>query len=91
MAAAGPSGQRGAAVRVREDVAGGRTVDVVELRTADARLRYWIDRVGSLRRLELHTAPGAWAQLDLNPASVPRLTPVPRPAAPGGTRRPGAP
>ncbi|MFF4875702.1 hypothetical protein [Micromonospora sp. NPDC000668] len=89
VAAAGSSGQRGAAVRVREDVAGGRTVDVVELRTADARLRYWIDRVGSLRRLELHTAPGAWAQLDLNPASVPRLTPVPRPAAP--TRRPGAP
>ncbi|MEV4657500.1 hypothetical protein [Micromonospora sp. NPDC049301] len=79
--AAGSAGQRGAAVRVREDVAAGRTVDVVELRTADGRLRYWIDRNGSLRRLELHTAPGAWAQLDLNPASVPRLPPAPRPAA----------
>ncbi|MCO1597767.1 hypothetical protein M8C17_21685 [Micromonospora sp. RHAY321] len=79
--AAGSSGPRGRAVRIREDVAGGRTVDVVELRTADARLRYWIDRGGSLRRLELHTDPGAWAQLDLSPASVPRLAPVPRPAA----------
>ncbi|MGW3602496.1 hypothetical protein [Micromonospora sp. NPDC005161] len=81
VAAAGSAGQRGAAVRVREDVAAGRTVDVVELRTADALLRYWIDRNGSLRRLELRTAPGTWAQLDLNPASVPRLAPVPRSAA----------
>ncbi|SIN08467.1 hypothetical protein [Micromonospora cremea] len=81
MAAAGSAGQRGAAVRVREDVAAGRTVDVVELRTVDALLRYWIDRNGSLRRLELRTAPGAWAQLDLNPASVPRLAPAPRSAA----------
>ncbi|RLP93046.1 hypothetical protein EAD89_07260 [Micromonospora sp. BL4] len=78
---AGSAGQRGAAVRIREDVSAGRTVDVVELRTGGALLRYWIDRNGSLRRLELRTAPGAWAQLDLNPASVPRLAPAPRPAA----------
>ncbi|PWR05791.1 hypothetical protein DKT68_25185, partial [Micromonospora acroterricola] len=81
LAAAGPAGQRGTATRIREDVAARRTVDVVELRTAHGRLRYWIDRDGSLRRLELRTAPGAWAQLDLNPASVPRLAPAPRPPA----------
>lgn len=68
-------------MRVREDVVVGRTVDVVELGSADARLRYWIDRTGSLRRLELHTGAGVWAQLDLHPAVVPRLPPVPRPAA----------
>ncbi|WP_406071543.1 hypothetical protein [Micromonospora sp. NBC_01638] len=79
--AAGSVGQSGAAVRVREDVVVGRTVDVVELGSADARLRYWIDRTGSLRRLELHTGAGVWAQLDLHPAVVPRLPPVPRPAA----------
>ncbi|MGI5519619.1 hypothetical protein ACQEUX_01510 [Micromonospora sp. CA-259024] len=84
---AGSVGQRGPAVRIREDVAAGRTVDVVEVGPADARLRYWIDRGGSLRRLELHTDAGAWAQLDLTPAVVPRLTPVPRPAA---IPRPGA-
>ncbi|MET8321305.1 hypothetical protein [Micromonospora sp. NPDC005189] len=79
--AAGSVGPSGAAVRVREDVVVGRTVDVVELGPADARLRYWIDRDGSLRRLELHTGASAWAQLDLNPAVVPRLAPIPRPAA----------
>ncbi|MEU5905730.1 hypothetical protein ABZ780_15295 [Micromonospora sp. NPDC047467] len=88
VAAAGPVGQRGAAVRVREDVADGRIVDVVELRTAAGRLRYWIERDGSLRRVELHTGAGAWAQLNLSPAVVPRLSPPPRPAA---TTRPGGP
>ncbi|MEU4472990.1 hypothetical protein [Micromonospora sp. NPDC023888] len=79
--AAGSVAPRGAAVRVREDVTAGRTVDVVEVGPAAARLRYWIDRDGSLRRLELHTSGNVWAQLDLQPAAVPRLTPVPRPAA----------
>ncbi|NYH42298.1 hypothetical protein HNR22_002025 [Micromonospora jinlongensis] len=79
--AAGSVGPPGTAVRVREDVTAGRTVDVVEVGPADARLRYWIDRDGSLRRLELHTDANAWAQLDLQPAVVPRLTPTPRPAA----------
>ncbi|MFF0318618.1 hypothetical protein ACFYPH_28750 [Micromonospora sp. NPDC005252] len=90
VAAAGPVTRRGAAVRVREDLAAGRTVDVVELRTADARLRYWIDRDGSLRRVELHTGPGAWAQVDLSPAVVPRLSPPPRATAPSRPPRPGA-
>ncbi|MEU5935311.1 hypothetical protein [Micromonospora sp. NPDC047187] len=80
--AAGSVGQRGAAVRVREDVAAGRTVDVIESGPADARLRYWLDRDGSLRRLELQTDAGAWAHLDLQPAVVPRLAANPRPAAP---------
>ncbi|MBM7489833.1 hypothetical protein JOD64_001055 [Micromonospora luteifusca] len=78
--AAGSVGQRGAAVRIREDVAAGRTVDIIEVGPADARLRYWIDRDGSLLRLELHTDANAWAQLDLHRAVVPRLAPVPRPA-----------
>ncbi|MET8529719.1 hypothetical protein [Micromonospora sp. NPDC005172] len=87
VGAAGPLARRGVPVRVREDLAGGRTVDVVELRVADARLRYWIARDGSLRRVELHTGPGAWAQLDLDPAVVPRLTPPARAAtARRGTR-----
>ncbi|MEV4764835.1 hypothetical protein AB0J89_19660 [Micromonospora chokoriensis] len=85
--AAGSVGPRGTAVRVREDVVGGQTVDVVEVGPARARLRYWIDRDGSLRRLELHTDADAWAQLDLRPTVVPRLAPIPRPAA---TPRPHA-
>jgi hypothetical protein len=94
--AAGSVGQRGAAVRVREDVTAGRTVDVIESGPADARLRYWLDRDGSLRRLELQTDAGAWAHLDLQPAVVPRLAANPRPAAPRpsaprpSTPRPGA-
>ncbi|CCH20120.1 hypothetical protein [Micromonospora lupini] len=87
VAAAGPVAQRGAAVRVREDLVAGRTVDVVEFRPGDARLRYWIDRDGSLRRVELHTGPGAWAQVDLSPAVVPRLGPPPRATPPSGAPR----
>ncbi|MEW2429513.1 hypothetical protein AB0877_16005 [Micromonospora sp. NPDC047644] len=89
--AAGSVGQRGAAVRVREDVTAGRTVDVIESGPADARLRYWLDRDGSLRRLELRTDAGAWAHLDLQPAVVPRQAANPRPPAPRSpTPRPGA-
>ncbi|MET8092615.1 hypothetical protein [Micromonospora sp. NPDC005220] len=84
---AGSVGPRGATSRVREDIAAGRTVDVIESGPADARLRYWIDRDGSLRRLELQTDAGAWAHLDLYPAAVPRLAANPRSVAP----RPSAP
>ncbi|WP_157742484.1 hypothetical protein [Micromonospora chokoriensis] len=80
--AAGSVGPRGTAVRVREDVADGQTVDVVEVGSAGTRLRYWIDRDGWLHRLELHTDADAWAHLDLRPTVVPRLAPIPRPAAP---------
>ncbi|MEH1031655.1 hypothetical protein V6W11_28295 [Micromonospora profundi] len=88
VAAAGPVRQRAAAVRIREDVADGRIVDVVELRTTAGRLRYWVERDGSLRRVELLTGSSAWAQLDLNPAVVPRLGAPPRPAT--TAPRPGA-
>ncbi|MEU7851711.1 hypothetical protein AB0B74_30815 [Micromonospora parva] len=85
---AGSVGHRGTAVRVRDDVAAGRTVDVIEAGPAGSRLRYWIDSGdGSLRRLELRTDVGAWAHLDLQPAVVPRLAANPRPANP----RPAAP
>ncbi|MEU7587524.1 hypothetical protein AB0A95_14620 [Micromonospora sp. NPDC049230] len=86
--AAGSVGPHGAAVRVREDVTAGRAVDVVEVGPAAARLRYWIDRDGSLRRLELRTRGNAWAQLDLHRAVVPRLAPVPRPVAKPGPPTP---
>ncbi|MET8232552.1 hypothetical protein ABZS77_17970 [Micromonospora sp. NPDC005298] len=82
--AAGTDVQRAAALWLREDVADGRTVDVVELSATLGRLRYWIDRDGSLRRLELRTSAGMWAQLDLSPGVMPRLPPPPRP--PGATR-----
>ncbi|MGV9214690.1 hypothetical protein ACTFTM_22740 [Micromonospora sp. RB23] len=87
VAAADPAARRDAPARVREDLADGRTVDVVEFRTDAARLRYWVDRDGLLRRVELLTRPGAWAQLDLAPAVVPRLPPPPRTVVgPRGTR-----
>ncbi|MEU8257718.1 hypothetical protein AB0C06_26025 [Micromonospora inaquosa] len=89
---AGSVGHRGTAVRIRDDVAAGRTVDVIEAGPANARLRYWIDRGdGSLRRLELRTDAGTWAHLDLHPAVVPRLAANPRPSAPKSSApRPGA-
>ncbi|MFG1777419.1 hypothetical protein ACGFIG_13440 [Micromonospora sp. NPDC049048] len=74
-AARSPDG-RDAARRVRGDTTAGKAVDVIELRTPRGPLRYWIDRSGALRRLELRTRVGAWAQLDLTPATVPRLAPA---------------
>ncbi|MEV0329536.1 hypothetical protein AB0H63_24270 [Micromonospora echinospora] len=64
---------------LRRDSTGKRPVDVVEVRTGGHALRYWLDRSGVLRRLELRTGAGAWAQLDLVQAPVPRLPPVPVP------------
>ncbi|SCL61408.1 hypothetical protein GA0070604_4505 [Micromonospora eburnea] len=62
----------GSAVRLRGDQIAGRAVDVVEVPADRAALRYWIDRDGVLRRLEL-PAGGVWAQLDLTPGRVPAL------------------
>ncbi|TYB36661.1 hypothetical protein FXF50_18980 [Micromonospora sp. AP08] len=59
-----------AAVRVRDDRVADRTVDVIEVRGV---LRWWIDRSGLPRRLELRTARGVWVQLDLAPGRVPAL------------------
>lgn len=38
-----------------------------------ARLRYWVDKTGALRRLEARTRTGAFAQLDITAADVPYL------------------
>ncbi|MFI7605226.1 hypothetical protein ACIBTV_08885 [Micromonospora sp. NPDC049366] len=82
--AAGRAAPQATTERLREDSLGDRTVDVVEVDTGATRLRYWVDRDGLLRRVELHTDGGAWAQLDLTPGPVPRL-PAPRRSA-GGAR-----
>ncbi|MFJ6196459.1 hypothetical protein [Micromonospora sp. NPDC092111] len=72
----------GAAVRVRGDRLAGQPVDVIELRHQSLRLRYWLDRSGLLRRLELRTQGGLWAQLDLTPGPVPAGVVPPRPDPP---------
>ncbi|WP_433386560.1 hypothetical protein [Micromonospora sp. KLBMP9576] len=77
LRAARPPGQRHRAMRVRGDTIAGKTVDIVELRASGGLLRYWIDRSGGLHRLESRTRTGVWAQLDLTPATVPRLAPAP--------------
>ncbi|MCW3840818.1 hypothetical protein ONA70_11980, partial [Micromonospora yasonensis] len=74
------------AVRLRGDDTAGRTVDVIEVRAGGTALRYWIDRDGLLRRLELRTGRGVWAQLDLSPGRVPTL-PGGEPSPPRPGRR----
>ncbi|GHJ44868.1 hypothetical protein Cs7R123_22100 [Catellatospora sp. TT07R-123] len=72
--------------RLRVDVLRGVPVGVFELPTAVevnvpagmARMRYWVDNSGVLQRLELRTATGGFAQLDLDlsdplPALPPRV------------------
>ncbi|MFG3303281.1 hypothetical protein [Micromonospora chersina] len=73
-----------AAVRVRDDRVADRTVDVIEVR---GRLRWWIDRSGLPRRLELRTARGVWVQLDLAPGQVPALPGAERPVRKPAKRR----
>ncbi|MFR9778468.1 hypothetical protein ACL02O_20745 [Micromonospora sp. MS34] len=73
------------AVRVRGDRTADRSVDVIEVRASGTTLRYWIDRDGLLRRLELLTGRRVWAQLDLTPGRVPTLPGAP--AAPKPRRR----
>lgn len=73
---------RKAAMWLRRDTLGGGPVNVYEItKGADvggargaARIRYWMDRTGVLRRLELRTRSGAFAQLDIVPGDVPTLT-----------------
>ncbi|MEV0431121.1 hypothetical protein [Micromonospora sp. NPDC050495] len=71
-AGAGPV-PAGAAVRIRDDRLADRPVDVIEVPAGRTTLRYWIDRGGLLRRLELRTGRGVWSRLDLRPGPVPRL------------------
>lgn len=72
-----PPGEAGPTRWLRRDSTGRRQVDVIESHAGRNVLRYWIDRAGLLRRLELRTPAGAWAQLDLVQAPVPRLPTVP--------------
>ncbi|MEH0984226.1 hypothetical protein [Micromonospora sp. CPCC 205556] len=94
LRAGGTAVRPGSAVRLRGDRVAGHPVDVLELRAQGLRLRYWIDHTGLLRRLELRTGQGAWAQLDLNPGPVPAgmaptgpTAPATRPKAPGSARK----
>lgn len=73
---------REAALWLREDRLAGGPVTVYEVaKDSDvgggrgpARIRYWMDRDGVLRRLEVRTRTGAFAQLDVTPGDVPALT-----------------
>lgn len=73
------------AFRLRQDRIHARQVTVFEIhKPAEAttppgqgRLRYWVDQSGALHRVELRTRTGAFAQLDIVPARVPRLPRVP--------------
>ncbi|MDQ7909510.1 hypothetical protein RB614_33805 [Phytohabitans sp. ZYX-F-186] len=77
-----PAALREAALWLRRDTLAGGPVNVYEIQKgADvggargaARIRYWMDRTGVLRRLELRTRTGAFAQLDITPGEVPTLT-----------------
>lgn len=72
---------RAHAVRLRTDRLADGLVAVYEMpKRAErgepagrARLRYWVAQDGVLRRLELRTRGGAFAQLDIEPGRVPRL------------------
>jgi hypothetical protein len=69
---------------LRTDAIDAVPVTVFEIRGAretvpgQARLRYWVDRDGVLRRLEVRTAGGGYGRLDLTPGAVPVL-PKPTP------------
>lgn len=67
---------------LRTDTLDGKPVTVYEIpKVADvggargqATIRYWVDRSGALRRLELRTRIGAYGQLDIKPGRVPKIT-----------------
>ncbi|KWV33522.1 hypothetical protein AWV63_06625 [Micromonospora rifamycinica] len=84
LRAGGPPPPADATVRIRGDRRADRPVDVFEVRHRGQCLRYWLDRSGFPRRLELRTAGGAWAQLDLTPGPLPAgvTPPAPKPAGP---------
>jgi hypothetical protein len=80
---AGLTDPAGATSFLRRDDLHGVPVTVFEIRLpgenarpGQGRLRYWVDRTGLLLRVELRTALGAFAHLDITPATVPAL---PRP------------
>ncbi|MEV0395681.1 hypothetical protein [Polymorphospora rubra] len=78
---------RRSAIRLRTDRIDDTAVTVFEIgrpgqagaaRPGQGRLRYWVDSSGALRRLELRTRTGAFAQLDVDPGRVAYVRPVPR-------------
>jgi hypothetical protein len=66
---------------LRMDTLAGESILVVEIRQAveagvapgAGRLRYWVDRDGLLRRIEVRTRQGGFGWLDVTPANVPAL------------------
>ncbi|MEV4617196.1 hypothetical protein AB0J74_00575 [Asanoa sp. NPDC049573] len=42
-----------------------------------ARMRYWLDKTGAVRRLEARTRSGTWAQLNLTDDTIPTLPTAP--------------
>jgi hypothetical protein len=67
---------------LRKDTVDGDPVTVFEIAKAaeqgiigrgQARMRYWVDKSGALRRLEARTRSGTFAQLDLVDGEVPSL------------------
>jgi hypothetical protein len=77
------------AARLRADNVDGTPVTVYEIRQpaeakvpmGQGRLRFWVDRTGLLRRLELRTRTGAYAYVTITAGHVPTL-PDPIPMAP---------
>jgi hypothetical protein len=76
---------RGRSSWLRADEVGGVPVTVFEIlkpaergiQRGQARLRYWVDRQGGLRRLEVRTRAGGFTQLDVTPGDAPALPAVP--------------
>jgi len=68
---------------LREDVLAGVPVTVYEIRgpaesgtpPGQGLLRYWVDRSGLLRRVEVRTADQAFGYLDVAAGPVPPLSP----------------
>jgi hypothetical protein len=70
---------------LRTDTVGAVPVNIFEIRDesqtvpGQGRLRYWVDKDGLLRRLEIRTAGGGYGWLDVTPGPVPVLPkPTPR-------------
>jgi hypothetical protein len=74
-----PGPLRDSAAWLRADRVDGTPVGVYEIpreieaevEPGEARLRYWIDESGVLRRLEIRTRSGSFAQLDVTPGTLP--------------------
>jgi hypothetical protein len=76
-----PVAIRKVGARLRADTVNGVKVTVYEIRkppekgmaAGTGRLRYWVDKSGVLRRLELRTRNGAYGYVTINPTAVPAL------------------